>query len=80
MNKFVEMSRRLLLVAGVVGLLVSAGSVFAQDAASASSVAAEVIAPVEVAPTPEAAAAPEEAAAPAAPVGAQMEHSMRMTT
>lgn len=65
MNKFVEMSRKLVLIAGVIALIVGAGSVFAQDAASAvSSAAAEVAAPAaEVAPTPEAAAAPAEAAA-----------------
>jgi Amt family ammonium transporter len=64
-NKFVEMSRKLVLIAGVIALLVGAGSVFAQDAASAvSSAAADVAAPAaEVAPTPEAAAAPAEAAA-----------------
>ena len=70
MNKFVEMSRKLMLIAGVIALIVGAGSVFAQDATSAvSSAAAEVAAPAaEVAPTPEAAAAPAEAAAaPAAP-------------
>lgn len=70
MNKFVEMSRKLVLVMGVAALMLGAGSVFAQDAASAvSSVAAEVAAPAaEVAPTSEAAAAPAEAAAaPAAP-------------
>jgi len=69
-NKFVEMSRKLMLIAGVIALIVGAGSVFAQDATSAvSSAAAEVAAPAaEVAPTPEAAAAPAEAAAaPAAP-------------
>ncbi|GGY82100.1 ammonium transporter [Cellvibrio zantedeschiae] len=67
MKKFVEISRKLLLVAGVVGLMVGAADVFAQDAASASS-AAEVVAPAaEVAATPEAAAPAEAAAAPAAP-------------
>lgn len=69
MKKFVEMSRKLLLVAGVVGLMLGAADVFAQDAAaSASSAAAEVAAPAaDVAATPEAAAPAEAAAAPAAP-------------
>ena len=67
MKKFVEMSRKLLLIAGVAALVIGAGSVFAQDAAApaaeASSAAAEV-----AAPAPEAAApAAEAAAAPAAP-------------
>lgn len=66
MKKFVEMSRKLLLMVGVVALIVGAGSVFAQDSAStASSAAAEVTAAAEAPATPEAAAAP--AAAPAAP-------------
>ena len=68
MKKFVEMSRKLVLIAGMTALLIGAGSVFAQDtaapAAEASSVAAEVVADV-AAPAPEAAAA-AEAAAPAA--------------
>ena len=68
MKKFVEMSRKLVLIAGMTALLIGANSVFAQDtaapAAEASSVAAEVVADV-AAPAPEA-AAPVEAAAPAA--------------
>lgn len=68
MNKFVEMSRKLVLIAGVAALILGAGSVFAQDAATAvSSVAAEVAAPVEAAPAPAEAAPAEAAAAPAAP-------------
>lgn len=68
MNKFVEMSRKFVLIAGVLALIVGAGSAFAQDVASAtSSVAAEAVA--APAATPEAAAAPADAAAaPAAPV------------
>jgi ammonium transporter, Amt family len=63
--KFIEMSRKLALIAGVAGLLLSAGT-FAQEAAeAASSVAAEASA----AAVPEAAApaADAAAAAPAAP-------------
>ena len=68
MNKFVEMSRKLVFIVGIFALVVGAGSVFAQDAASASS-AADVVAPAAeaAAPAAEAAAAPAEAAAPAAP-------------
>ena len=64
MKKLVEMSRKLVLIAGMAALLIGAGSVFAQDevapAADASSVAAEVAAPVAeaVAPAEEAAPAP----------------------
>ncbi len=71
MNKFVEIGRKLMLIASVVALVLGATSVFAQDTASASSAATEVAAPAEAAPAPapEAAAAPAEAAAaPAAPV------------
>ena len=68
MKKFVEMSRKLLLIAGVAALVIGAGSVFAQDAAApaaeASSAAAEVAAPAPEAAAPAAEAA---AAAPAAP-------------
>ncbi len=68
MNKFVEMSRKLVLIVGVAALMLGAGSVFAQDAATAtSSVAAEVSAPAEAAPAPAAAPAEAAAAAPAAP-------------
>jgi Amt family ammonium transporter len=67
-KKFVEMSRKLLLIAGVAALVIGAGSVFAQDAAApaaeASSVAAEVAAPAPEAAAP---AAEAPAAAPAAP-------------
>jgi Amt family ammonium transporter len=68
-KKFVEMSRKLVLMAGVVALMLGATSVFAQDAASASSAATEVAAPVaEAAPAAAVVAAPAEAAAaPAAP-------------
>lgn len=68
MKKFVEMSRKLVLIAGMAALLLGAGSVFADDAVS--SVAAEASsAAAEAAPVAEAAAAPvaEAAAAPAAP-------------
>ncbi len=65
MKKFVEMSRKLVLLASMAVLLLGVGNVFAQDAAApaaeASSVAAEV-----VAPAPEAAAPAAEASAPAA--------------
>lgn len=69
MKKFVEMSRKLLLLAGVVGLMLGAADVLAQDtAASASSAATEVVAPAaDAAVTPEAAAPAEAAPAPAAP-------------
>ncbi len=67
MNKFVEMSRKLVLIAGMAALMLGAASVFAQDAvpavADASSVAAEVAAPVAEAAAP----AVEAAAAPTAP-------------
>ncbi len=67
MKKFVEMSRKLVLIAGMAALMLGAASVFAQDAvpaaADASSVAAEVAAPAPDAAAP----AAEAAAAPAAP-------------
>ncbi|MET0355874.1 MAG: ammonium transporter, partial [Cellvibrio sp.] len=65
MKKFVEMSRKLVVIACVAALVIGAGSVFAQDAAEpaaeVSSVATEV-----AAPAPEAAAPAAEASAPAA--------------
>lgn len=66
MNKFVEMSRKLVFMLGIFALVLGAGSVFAQDdASSVSSAAAEVMAPVaEAAPTAETPAAPD--ATPAA--------------
>ena len=64
MNKFVQMSRKLAPIAGLA-LLLSVGSVFAQEASEAVSSAAETVAPAVVADT---VAAPAEtaAAAPAA--------------
>ncbi len=55
--KFVEMSRKLALIAGVAGLLLSAGAAFADDAVQAASSAAAEATAVAAAP---------EAAAPAA--------------
>jgi Amt family ammonium transporter len=67
-KKIVEMSRKLVLIAGMAALVLGAASVFAQDAvpaaADASSAAAEVAAPVVEAAAP---AAEAPAAAPAAP-------------
>lgn len=67
MKKIIEMSRKLVLIAGMAALMLGAANVFAQDAApavaDASSVAAEVAAPAVEAAAP----AAEEAAAPAAP-------------
>jgi Amt family ammonium transporter len=70
-KKFVEMSRKLVLIAGMAALMLAAGSVFADDAASSVAAAAEVssVAAEVAAPAPEVAApvAEEAAAAPAAP-------------
>src|SRR3954469_22967302 len=63
-NKFVKMSRKLAPIAGLA-LLLSVGSVFAQEASEAVSSAAETVAPAVV---PDAVAPAETAAAaPAAP-------------
>ena len=71
MMKFVEMSRKLALIAGVAGLLLSAGAAFADDAVqAASSAAAEATAVVA---TPEAAAPAADAAAAAAPAAPKFE-------
>lgn len=85
MKKFVEMSRKLVLIAGMAALMLGAASVFAQDAvpatADASSVAAEAVAEV-AAPVTEAAApaAEEAAAAPAAPTFDKGDISWMMTS
>lgn len=64
MKKFVEMSRKLVLLAGMAVLLLGACSVFAQDAAAPAVEASSVVAEAEVAaPAP----AEEAAPAPAAP-------------
>lgn len=70
MKKFVEMSRKLLLIASMAALLLGAGSVFADDAvATAADAASSVAAEAAPAPAAEAAAPAAEApaAAPAAP-------------
>lgn len=63
MNKLVQMSRKLVPVAGLA-LLLCTGSVFAQDAVEASSTAAEVVAPAVEAAAPPAEAEAAPAAAP----------------